>query len=86
MRPHEEIWTELREVEEGVCAMLGRTPSVPPLRDKLSALHRRLARDPPAGKDETVRRLMVIRDDCVGELARFRPAVERALQFTERRT
>jgi hypothetical protein len=64
--------------------MLGRTPSVPPLRDKLSALHRRLARDPPAGKDETVLRLMAIRDDCMGDLARFRPAIERALRIAER--
>jgi hypothetical protein len=66
--------------------MLGRTPSVPPLREKLGALHRRLARDPPPGNRETVRRLMAIRDDCVAELARFRPAVERALRIAERHT
>ena len=84
MLPHEEIWNELRDVEDELRAGIARTPSAAHVRRMLGALHRRLYHDPPAGKGETVQRLKAIRDECAGELRRFRPAVDRARKVAER--
>jgi hypothetical protein len=83
--PRDEVWSELREADDELRSLIGRVPSAAHLRRKFSALRRRLSGDPPADKPETVQRLRAIRDECSGELARFRTAVDRALHVAERR-
>jgi hypothetical protein len=84
MLPQEAVWNTLRDADDALRAMIGPgTPSTLHLWRKFFALRRRLSCDPPAGKNETVERLRAIRDECSGDLTRFRPAVRRALNIAE---
>jgi hypothetical protein len=84
MLPHEAVWIALRDADEALRAVIGPGgPSALHLWRKFFALQRRLSADPPASKDEIVQRLRAIHDECSGELARFRPAVRRALTVAE---
>ena len=79
-----EVWSELRGAEEQLRSVIAEgTPSGRHLWRKFRALHGRLYRDPPAGRDETVERLRAMRDECWAELEQFRPAVEKALAVAE---
>jgi hypothetical protein len=84
MLPQEAVWNTLRDADEALRVMIGPgRPSALHLWRKFFALRRRLSCDPPAGRNETVQRLRVIRDECTGDLTRFRPAVRRALNMAE---
>ncbi len=86
MSAQSEVWSELREAEAKLRSIIAEgTPSGRHLWRKFSALRRRLHHDPPAGKSETVERLIAIRDECGGELEQFRPAVEKALTIADQR-
>jgi hypothetical protein len=82
--PHEAVWNTLRDADEALRAVIGPGgASALHLWRKFLALQRRLSAHPPASKDEIVQRLRAIHDECSGELARFRPAVRRALTVAE---
>jgi hypothetical protein len=84
MLPQEAVWNTLRDADEALRALIGPgRPSALHLWRKFSQLRRRLSCDPPAGKTETVQRLWAIHGECSGKLARFRPAVRRALNVAE---
>ncbi len=81
-----EVWSELRGPEDELRSVIAEgVPSGRHLWRKFCALHRRLYRDPPAGRDETVQRLRAMRDECSADLEQFRPAVEKALVVAEQR-
>ncbi|NIM48340.1 MAG: hypothetical protein GTO22_03625 [Gemmatimonadales bacterium] len=84
MLAQHEVWSELSKAEEKLRSVIAEgMPSGRHLWRKFSALHRRLYRDPPAGRDETVQRLRAMRDECWADLEQFRPAVEKALEIAE---
>ncbi len=87
MMPQNEVWELLRETEEELRDMSDAgEPSANSLRQQFSELRRQLHdAERPAGKGETQLRLRRLQHDCAGPFAKFRPAVDKALEVAEQR-
>ena len=86
MMPQNEVWEALRESQERVHALSDKgTPSANRLWQMFMVLKGRLYTHPPSGKDETLRRLRQIGDECVGAFAEFLSAVNTAFVLAKQR-